>query len=460
MASQALARPRPRRFFLKTLGCTKNVVDSERVEALLCEQGLEPVPHPGDSDVIIVNTCAFIGPAKQESIDTILELAQGKRRGQRLLALGCMAERYGRELLRELPELDGALGVHQIDRVGEVLQRAWAGQRPCYQGGAAEAPRALPQRRRALPSMYLKIADGCDAACAFCAIPGIRGPQRSRPGAEIVEEAVALAEQGAREIILIAQDTPAWGRDLRPRERLADLLPRLGAALPRQVWLRTLYLNPWFVTRELLEAMAATPQFQRYLDIPLQHTHPAVLKRMRRGYDLERIHALLEQARAILPGVAIRSQFIVGFPGETEEEFQHLLRSLRELRLDRVGFFQYSREEGTPGADLTGQVSARAKRERYHAAMATQQAISHEINQGFVGSELEILVEGAHPGRDGLTLVGRSYRDAPEIDGVVLAKTAAGKAPHLLTIQPASLPAFQRVRITRASPYDLMGTMC
>ncbi len=455
MASQPLVEEAPTRFFLKTLGCTKNVVDSDRMEWLLERRGYEQVESPLDSDVMIVNTCAFIGPAKEESVETILELAQVKRHDQRLLAVGCMAERYGRELLHELPELDGVLGVHHIERIDQLVREAFTGQRPCYQGGAALAPPVVPRRRPGVASAYLKIADGCDARCAFCVIPAIRGPQRSRPSGDVLEEARALAELGVKEIILVAQDTPAWGRDLSPKERLPDLLAALGSALPSDVWLRMMYVNPWFVTPQLLQAMAATRQMRAYLDMPLQHTHPDVLHRMKRGYDMNRIRRLVALARQTIPGVAIRSQFIVGFPGETDEEFAHLIESLEELRLDRVGFFQYSREEGTAGAALPGQVSVRVKRQRYRQAMLTQQRISREINTRFQGEELDVLVERVQTSPDGQVLVGRSFRDAPEIDGLVFVRPRSPRIPR-----PGAPAGVVRARVTRTAEYDLWGDEC
>ena len=434
------------RFYLLSLGCPKNTVDAEGMAHLLRTAGHTPVMEPQDADVLIVNTCGFIAPAKEESLAVLQELAASKRPGQWLIAAGCLSQRYGQTLARQVPGLDGILGTRRWWEIGPLLEHL-ARQRPRRSAPVwTDEPRTAPPSTAARvaiqgPSAYLKIADGCSAPCAFCAIPLIKGPARSRPMEAILADARLLAQHGVQEVILIAQDTTAYGRDRGEQDGLARLLEALIAAAPQIRWWRLMYAYPQHITPRLIEVMATHPQVCHYLDLPLQHAHPDVLRRMRRPHNVERIRRLIADLRMAMPDIALRTAFIVGYPGETEEEFQTLLDFVQEIRFDKVGVFTYSREEGTAAADLPDQLPEEIKEERYHRLMELQQGISLASNQAQVGRTLEILVEGYG---DGLSL-GRSYRDAPEIDGLVIvqARLPVGKM----------LP----VRITGALPYDLVG---
>jgi ribosomal protein S12 methylthiotransferase len=446
-------------FYLLTLGCPKNEVDSEGMQQLLLQAGYQQTDDPRRADVLIVNTCGFIDVARRESLGALRALARRKRRGQALVAAGCLAQRSGAKLAQDIPALDGLLSTRRWPEVVRVVEQALAGREAESENpgeGSQTFARIMPRRAATSASAYLKIADGCDAPCAFCAIPAIKGPYVSKPVEAVLEEAQQLVVQGVQEIVLIAQDTTLYGRDMDAgRDGLAHLLAAIVAAVPTLPWLRVMYTYPTHVTPRLIETMARLPQVCHYLDIPLQHAHPAVLQRMRRPSDVEHISRLLAKLREAMPDIALRTAFIVGYPGETEEEFQALLDFLAAARFDHVGVFQYSAEEDTPAADLPGAVSPRVKKERYQRAMAWQQEISRAKNQEWVGKTLPVLIEGEAETDQGLDqglktkdqrlLVGRSFRDAPEIDGLVL---ATGQAT-VGTIVP--------VRITAAAPYDLWG---
>lgn len=444
-------------FYLLTLGCPKNEVDSEGMQQLLLQDGYQQTDDPRRADVLIVNTCGFIDVARRESLGALRDLARRKRRGQALVAAGCLAQRSGTKLAQDIPALDGLLSTRcwpEVVRVVEQAKNPHPYPPPPAGEGEAMSPRSLlmPRRAATSASAYLKIADGCAAPCAFCAIPAIKGPYVSKPVAAILEEARQLVVQGVQEIVLIAQDTTLYGRDMDAgRDGLAHLLAAIVAAVPTLPWLRVMYTYPTHIPQRLIETMARLPQVCHYLDIPLQHAHPAVLQRMRRPSDVEHISRLLAKLREAMPDIALRTAFIVGYPGETEEEFQALLDFLAEARFDHVGVFQYSAEEDTPAADLPGAVSPRVKKERYQRAMAWQQEISRAKNQEWVGKTLPVLIEGEAETDQGLKtkgqrlLVGRSFRDAPEIDGLVL---ATGQA---------TVGAIVPVRLTAASPYDLWG---
>jgi ribosomal protein S12 methylthiotransferase len=358
-----------RTFSIVTLGCTKNVVDSEGIEQVLVRDGRESVADPADADVVIVNTCGFIGASKQESIDAILGLAAHKRPGQILVASGCLIERYAAEVAAEIPEVDALVGVHRwpemprlLDAVAErpstgsprvarsVIERLDADPAlpPIYVGDGV-APRSdlvMPRRAAHGPSAYLKLSDGCDATCTYCAIPTMKGRMRSKDEDLVIQEARELAEAGVKEIVLVGQDTTAYYRDRGQLHGLSHLLRRLAAEVPEMPWVRILYAYPQHVSDELLRTIVELPQICSYLDMPLQHTHPDVLRRMKRPHG--RVEELVHRIRERIPGIALRTTFIVGFPGETEAEFAYLQRSLEELRFDRVGVFAYSREEGAP----------------------------------------------------------------------------------------------------------------
>ncbi|MFN8471775.1 MAG: 30S ribosomal protein S12 methylthiotransferase RimO [Anaerolineae bacterium] len=451
------------RYHLVTLGCPKNVVDSEGMSGLLAEAGYRPTQRPDRADVLIVNTCGFIGPAKDESIAALKDLGAAKRPGQLLIATGCLVQRAGEALQREIPEVDAVLSTrrwYEIANLVAGLRRDRYGDIP--DAGFVAAPDLLqptislvPNRDEAMPaeaiinpvrrrhvgvSAYLKIADGCSAPCAFCTIPGIKGPWRSKPVDAVVQEALSLVGQGVQELILVAQDTTAYGYDWGQRDQLAPLLDRLCAELPTSVWLRLMYAFPGRVTPLLIETMARHAQIVHYLDMPLQHGHAATLARMRRPSPSV-AGRNIRDLRDAMPDIAIRSGFIVGYPGETEEEFQGLLDFLSEHELDKVGVFTYCREDGTPAGVLAEQVPQEVKEERRARAMEHQQAISLRRNRAQVGRTLDVLIEGVG---DGLS-VGRTYRDAPEVDGMVLIQQ--------------ELSAGQRIpiEITGAMDYDLLG---
>jgi len=419
---------RERRFHIVSLGCAKNSVDSASMGHLLGQSGYAETERPEAADILVVNTCGFIGPAKEESLRTLQELARAKRPGQLLIAAGCLTQRYGAEVARQVSGIDGILGTRRwmdIVQVVEALREGGA-PRPVYHlpesptVGAEEAntPRAAVQGA----SAYLKIADGCRRPCAFCAIPLIKGTAVSRPLAAVVDEARRLEEQGIRELILIAQDTTDYGHDLGMKDGLAQLLEALVREAPRIDWIRVMYAFPGYVTDRLIETMASHRQILPYLDMPLQHGHPATLRRMRRPVNVEWVYRTIEKMRLAMPGLALRSTFIVGYPGEDEAEFKALLDFVAALRLDRLGAFTFSFEPGTTSEALGDPVPEKVKQERRGRLMEIQQRISLEKNQAFVGQTLDVLVEGEG---DGISL-GRSYRDAPEIDGLVIVE---GKLP-------------------------------
>jgi ribosomal protein S12 methylthiotransferase len=441
-------------FHLTSLGCAKNTVDSESMAQLLAQDGYRPVKSPMRADVLIVNTCGFIGPARQESLDELRALAAAKRPGQLLIAAGCLTQRYGAAVAKQVPGVDGLLGTRRWMDIVEVVLRLRQGPRPEPLYHLPETPAIGADEGNTLrasiagASAYLKIADGCRRPCAFCAIPLIKGTTVSRPPEAILADARSLRAMGVRELNLVAQDTTDYGRDLGMKDGLASLLERLVMDVPDMDWIRILYAFPGAVSERLIEAMAAHPQVLPYLDLPLQHAHPAVLRRMSRPANMDWVRRTLARMRAILPKLAIRTTFIVGYPGESEAEFQTLLDFAAELRFDRAGAFQFSFEPGTASEPLGDPIPAEVKEERYDRLMILQQGISLGINQSFVGQTLDVLVEGY----DKNIALGRSYRDAPEIDGLVLIEgQTAARRPAIGQIVP--------VRVTGALAYDLTGVV-
>ena len=434
---------------LISLGCPKNTADSELMLGALVRAGFEVTMDPQQAQVLLVNTCAFIEPAKKESIDAILAAAEVKKNGagKRLVVAGCLSQRYGSELREQFPEVDIFVGTGNFLDLPELLRRSERPElRPIpYTGAAHLLPSAeAPRVRTGDPfSAYLKVSEGCDHRCAFCIIPKIRGRHESRPLDDLVEEARRLAANGVREINLIAQDLTAYGRDLEPRASLAALLHRL-APVDGIRWIRLLYCYPNFVTDELLAAIASLDKVVKYIDMPLQHADDAMLRAMKRERSADALRSLLERVRAAIPEVALRTSFIVGFPGETEAAFATLVDFVREQQFDRVGVFTYSREENTAAYDLAGQVPEGVKRRRRAELMEVAAEISLEKNRGLVGREIEVMVEGAAPGR-ATRLRARTSAQAPEIDGMVL---LSGEA------EPGEIV---RARIERASTYDLHG---
>jgi len=437
-----------KQYFLLSLGCAKNSVDSDSMAQLLNQSGYSPVEQPDEAAILIVNTCGFIGPSRAESIRSLRELAEGKKRKQTLIAAGCLSQIWGTKLVEEVPGIDGVIGTRRWMDIVEFTDKLRTNKHP-------EPLYHLPEDAKVVGadehgalrvsvsgvSAYLKIADGCRRPCAFCSIPRIKGTAVSRPPEAIIHEAQVLAEHGVREAILIAQDLTDYGHDLGLKDGLPNLLESICDAAPDLKWLRLMYQYPGAMTDRLLEVMATRPQIAHYVDIPLQHGHPETLKRMRRPANIDWVYRTLEKVRVAMPDVAIRTTFIVGYPGETETEFEGLLQFVRDLQFDRVGAFQYSFEPGTPSADQPGHLAEEVKQERYERLMEMQQAISLKKNQAHVGRTLDVLIEGQG---DGLTL-GRTYRDAPEIDGLVILQ--------------GTVPAgeFVPVKIDGAMTYDLSG---
>jgi ribosomal protein S12 methylthiotransferase len=397
---------------LLTLGCPKNLVDSELMLGVLANAGYRITTDPADAQVLIVNTCAFIEAAKKESIAAILEAAELKTNapGRRLVVAGCMAQRYGAQLAEELPEVDVFVGTGNFLELPELLRRTetpqWYSHRAGenepvpYVGGAHLLPHSGTPRivTGNFFSSYLKVSEGCSHKCAFCIIPRIRGAHESRPLADVVEEARRLAEGGVREINLIAQDLTAYGRDLVPRSSLAELLARLND-IEALSWIRLLYCYPNFITDSLLEAVASLPKVVKYIDMPLQHADDMILRAMRRERSGDALRKLLERIRTRVPQVAIRTSFIVGFPGETEEAFGRLLEFICQQKFERLGVFTYSREEGTAAYDLPGQVPEVEKRRRRAQLMEAQAKISLQRNRALISKEIQVLVEGQIAGR-------------------------------------------------------------
>ena len=441
---------------LINLGCAKNEVDSEEMLGLLARDGYaveSSYDAPGvqaNADVVVINTCGFIESAKQQSIDTILEALARKERGEirKVVVAGCLSQRYAGELREELQGVDGWLGTGQMESISDVVGQTLIRSDQLIQINEKPHHRWLdtPTRVRiGKPwTAYLKISEGCDHACTFCAIPSFRGRHASKPMERILAEAAELVRQGALEINLIAQDSTQYGYDLYGEMRLPQLLRELSQ-VDGVKWLRLFYCYPSRVNRGIIEAIATTPKVCHYIDMPLQHADNTMLRAMRRPMSYEGYTKLLEDFRAAAPDVAIRTTFIVGFPGETKEQFATLERFVEEAKFDRVGVFEYSTEDGTPSADIEPKVPARLKRSRREKLLARQQAISLACNEKWVGREMEILVEGRSPA-DTTSVIGRSFRDAPEVDGQVVIKRCVAR--------PGT---FVRVRITAARPYDLIA---
>jgi len=450
-----------------SLGCSKNLVDTEVMLGHLDRAGCEFVQDAAEADVLIVNTCGFIDAAREESIQTILDAARLKTTGRlkRLVVAGCMVQRYRDELTRELEgDVDAFVGLDELDAIVEATHAAAPAPAASLRNDlpmlgtlpsrAPELDRRLSRylydastpRKLATPpwTAFVKIAEGCDHTCSFCAIPSFRGAFRSRPAEDVVAEAGALARRGVREINLIAQDSSHFGRDRGDDGGLAGLLTQLDA-VPELRWLRVHYLYPNTVTDRLIETMARCARVVKYVDMPLQHAHPEMLKRMRRGGSAESHLEILGRFRRAMPDVAMRSTLIVGFPGESEQEFEALVAFVEEARFDHLGVFTYSHEEGTSAHRLVDDVPERLKEDRRDRLMTVQQRIAFERNATRLGSIVEVLVEGAHPETEHL-LVGRASTQAPDVDGEIL-----------LNDGYADAGTFARVLVTETAGYDLVG---
>ena len=429
-----------------SLGCAKNRVDTEEMLSLLSQEGYELTEKAEDAEVLVVNTCGFITSAKEESIDAIFEMAQYKQTGKcrALVVTGCLAQRYGEDLMREIPQIDVLSGVTQYDTLAEAIGIALEkGERRMN----TERKTAFLHCGRVLTTpkytAYVRIGEGCDNRCAFCAIPLIRGRHHSRDMEDILGEMKGLSEQGVKEQILIAQDTTGWGRDLGP-ERLKDLMRRASLEVEGLEWLRVLYCYPDGTDKALIDEMAAHENICRYLDLPLQHASKRILKAMRRRGDIDQVREVLSYARSL--GFALRTTFIVGFPGETEEDFEELMAFCRDMRFDRMGAFTFSPEEDTAAALMDGQIPEEEKKRRLDLLMSQQAGISRERNEARVGTVCRVLVTGRQAG----LYTGRSAWEAPDADGIIRFEAKQALKPG----------DFVDVRLTKAEPYDLIGAAC
>jgi ribosomal protein S12 methylthiotransferase len=433
-----------------SLGCPKNRVDTEVMLGVAEREGYRHVDDASEAEVIVVNTCGFIGEAKKESIDAIFEMAAHKETGacRRLVVAGCLSQRHPGEIGDGMPEVDHILGSSDMLRLGEVLRERERAPRMLVGNPADWVVAASSPRRLSTPvgSAYVKIAEGCNRTCSFCVIPALRGGQRSRPVDDVVREVHELVAQGVREVNLVSQDTIAYGRDLAERPTLAELVRRI-ADVPGLHWLRIFYLYPETLTDELVELIAGHPRIVKYVDMPLQHAADAMLRRMRRGHGGARLRRVVENLRSKVPGLVFRTAFIVGHPGETDEEFATLVDFVRWAEFDRVGVFRYSDEEGSASRDLPGKVSPLVASNRWRRLMAVQRRIAHAKSAALLGQELEVLVEGTSDEHE-YVLMGRHAGQAPGIDGQVYLSGGEARAGEL-----------RRVRISQASDYDLVGEL-
>ncbi len=430
-----------------SLGCPKNLVDSEVMLGLIREKQLEITNDPAEADLIIVNTCGFIESAKEESINTVLQMAEYKQKGscKYLVMTGCLGQRYADELFESMPEVDAIVGTDSFTDIGWVIDQVLAGKRLKHMEKLESKNVAMPPRMLTTPSYmaYLKIAEGCDNCCSYCIIPQLRGPYTSRPYDEVMAEAKALAESGIKELIVVAQDTTRYGEDTTGKLLLPQLLRDLNA-LEGIEWIRVMYLYPNNFTDELIEAFATLDKVCKYIDIPLQHSSDRLLDSMNRYDTREQVETLLNKLRTRIPGITIRTTFIVGFPGEPEEDFEELKDYVEKQRFDNAVVFQYSQEEGTVAGAMENQIAPEVKENRYHELMALQAGISEEIHQEREDVELDVLVEGFD--EDNLAY-GRSSHEAPDIDGTIFIENAEG----------LKVGDMVRVRILQGFTYEMVA---
>jgi ribosomal protein S12 methylthiotransferase len=431
-----------------SLGCAKNLVDGETMLGYLDQAGIELTADASRADVVLVNTCGFIDEAKRESIDSILEVARAKECGdvRRLVVTGCMAQAYARELKHEIPEIDAFVGLDELESITEAVRGELSGHLPDQRGALKVYDHLSPRLLSTGSYAYLKVAEGCNNPCSFCHIPAMRGRFRSRSIEDLVNEALSLAEDGIRELVLIAQDTTRYGEDLGIEHGLHSLVQALLSETDIP-WIRFLYAYPATLDQDLFHLMAAEERFLSYLDIPLQHANRRVLKNMKRGGDSRSYRRMIDHARSVVPDLTLRTTFIVGFPGEGEEEFTELLDFVNEVRFDHLGAFTYSWQEENPGADLGDPVSESEKNERHHRLLEAQQTIALDLNRSLVGQTLPALVAGPLPEME-LLLEARLQRQAPEIDGRLLINDGVA--------HPGSLV---EVEVTEAHPYDVVGRL-
>ncbi len=438
-----------------SLGCDKNLADTELMLGLLAEKGYAFTDDPEAADIVVVNTCCFIGDAKEESINTLLEMAElrGNGRLKALIAAGCLAQRYQEEIRTEIPEVDALIGTMAIEEIVTAVEKVLSGETAALQSTNHFRPLDVPppvRRDRVLTTgghfAYLKIAEGCDKHCTYCIIPKVRGNYRSIPVEELEEQAGKLAERGVKELILVAQETTLYGTDLYGRKSLPQLLHKL-AEIDGIMWIRILYCYPEEITDELLQVMAEEPKICHYLDIPIQHASDHILKRMGRHTSQKELRRKIGRIRELVPDICLRTTLISGFPGETQEDFEELYRFVNEMEFDRLGVFTYSQEEDTPAAQLPDQIQDELKEARRDELMELQQAIAFEKAEETVGRELWAMVEGRVADED--VYVARTYKDAPEVDGMLFLNTTAS----LVTGD------FVKVLVTDANQYDLIGEL-
>ncbi|HBA64064.1 MAG TPA: 30S ribosomal protein S12 methylthiotransferase RimO [Lachnospiraceae bacterium] len=433
-----------------SLGCDKNLVDTEVMLGMLVHDGYQIVDDETQADVIIINTCCFIHDAKEESINTILEMAEYKNEGRlkALIVTGCLAQRYRKEILDEIPEVDAVLGTASYDKITEVLKEALGGRKEMV----FEDLDALPvvDTHRIVTTgghyAYLKIAEGCDKHCTYCIIPKIRGNYRSVPMERLLKEAQELAEQGVKELILVAQETTVYGKDLYGKKSLPGLLREL-CKIKGLRWIRLLYCYPEEITDELIQVMKEEPKICHYLDLPIQHANDRILKRMGRRTSKEQLVGMIRKLRSEIPDIALRTTLITGFPGETREEHEEVMDFVDEMEFDRLGVFTYSAEEDTPAAEFPEQIAEEVKEERQAEIMELQQDIAFDLAEDMIGQEVLVMIEGKVA--DENAYVGRTYKDAPNVDGLIFINTE----------EEMMSGDFARVRVTGALEYDLIGEL-
>ncbi|MBO4748762.1 MAG: 30S ribosomal protein S12 methylthiotransferase RimO [Lachnospiraceae bacterium] len=434
-----------------SLGCDKNLVDTEMMLGLLASEGYEFTDDEDEAQAVIVNTCCFIGDAKEESINTLLSYAERRRTGaiRALVACGCLAQRYHDEIQKEIPEVDAIVGTNAITEVVSALKSALEGRTGQFLRGIDETPVSGLKQLVTTGGhyAYLKIAEGCDKHCTYCIIPKVRGGYRSIPMETLLKSASELAEQGVKELILVAQETTLYGVDLYGKKSLPELLRNL-AKIPGIYWIRILYCYPEEITDELIEVMRTEPKVCHYLDIPIQHASDAVLKRMGRKTDQASLRTVIGKLRENIPDICLRTTLISGFPGETQEDFEELYNFVDELEFDRLGVFPYSQEEDTAAAIMEGQIPEEVKNARRDELMELQQEIAFEKAEEMIGKKLVVMVEGKVTDED--TYVARTYRDAPNVDGYLFLNTTA----NLMTGD------LVKVLVTDANEYDLIGELC
>lgn len=428
-----------------SLGCPKNLVDTEVILGNLVRYGFQIVNSPHDADVIIVNTCGFIDSAKQEAINTILEMSEYRTKGKcrALIVIGCLVERFKNQIIKEIPEIDAVVRIKEYPEIIEIIKGLLNIKK--YEKNTLLVDDYINRLRSTPPSIaYIKIAEGCDNRCSYCVIPNIRGAYKSREFDEILREARHLASQGVKELTIIAQDTTRYGIDLYGKYRICELLNEMSKISGIE-WIRLMYAYPESLSDELIETMAKNDKICKYIDLPIQHINDEILKQMKRRSTTKQIKNLVSKLKEKIPDISIRTSLIVGFPGETNEQFEELYEYVKQERFDRLGVFTYSKQKGTPSSKMASQIPLQVKKSRYSKIMRLQNQISTEINRQFIGKEMQVLIEGTTS--RGNYYFGRTYRDAPEIDGFVYIKTKKKLVPGTI----------DKVKINKATQYDLYG---